>query len=81
MPARRKKIRGTYCERKEAPKSRFDKRSFRWKKSGKSWILIGCPRGKWNAKTERCKVGTRAHKIMTKAPKGACPVGRKVRKG
>jgi hypothetical protein len=45
-----KKIKGTFCERTTAPKSAFDKRSFRYKKSGKAWVLIGCPKGSWQPK-------------------------------
>jgi len=49
--------------RKLAPKSKFDPRSFRWKRSGKAMILIACPKGKWNARTSRCRVGTRAYEV------------------
>jgi hypothetical protein len=74
-----RKITGTFCERTENPKSKFDGRSFRWKKSGRSWVLVGCPKGKWNAKKARCKVGTRAHKILARAS-ARCRVGRRVKK-
>ena len=80
---RPRKIRGSFCTAVLEPKSRFDKRSFRWKKSkrGRAWMLIGCPRGKWNAKTEQCTGGTRIHELMTRSS-GSCPVGeRRVRKG
>lgn len=73
-------MRGSFCERREAPKGRFDRRSFRWKKSGRAFVLVGCPRGEWNARAGRCKVGTRAYKILAPAPRGRCPTGRKVRK-
>lgn len=46
------------------PKSYFDQRSFRWIKSGKARILIGCPKGKWSPKKQRCRVGTRAYEIV-----------------
>lgn len=50
------------------------KGSYRWKKSGSAFLLIACPRGKWNAKTERCKVGTFAVEKV-KARRGKpCPV-------
>lgn len=48
---------------------KFDKRSFRVKKSGKAKIVIGCPSGKFNKRTNRCKVGTRVQKIMYPATK------------
>jgi len=67
-------IRGCHCKEVVAPKSKFDKRSFRWKKSGRGLILIGCPKGKWNARTQRCKVGTRAHEVLHRAKK-RCPAG------
>lgn len=95
------KIQGSFCERTVKPKRFFDRRSFRWVKSGQSWVLIGCPRGKFEPKGRvctrykktrrgkecaeysegRCKVGTRAHKVLARAKKGArCEVGKKVRK-
>jgi hypothetical protein len=63
-PRRPRQIAGRFCERQVTPKSAFDRRSFRWKKSGKAWVLIGCPKGKWTASTERCRVGTRAHVVL-----------------
>ena len=44
-------------------KSEFDENSFFEKKSGKATITIGCPKGKWDSKTRRCSVGTRALKM------------------
>lgn len=70
---RTKKIKGTFCERKVAPKSRFDKHSFRWKKQGRNWIMVGCPKGKW--KSGRCRVGTRAHVVLAPRKGNRCPVG------
>ncbi len=72
-----RKITGRFCERQVNPKSSFDKRSFRYKKSGKSWVLIGCPRGEWQPRNQRCKVGTRAYKVLRKV----CPSCRCTRKG
>ena len=65
---------GTFCERQIHPKKHFDKRSFRWKTSGKAKILIACPRGSWNARTARCRRGTQAYKILTPAGR-RCPGG------
>lgn len=74
-------IRGTFCERKMKPKGAFDPRSFRWKKSGRAWLLVGCPKRHWKAKTGRCAVGTEAHALLTPA-RGRCTAGsRKIRKG
>ncbi len=76
------KIRGTFCREVVAPKRGFDPRSFRWIKRGANWVLIGCPRGKWTARTERCRVGTRAHEVLKATPGSSrCPRGsRRVRK-
>lgn len=41
------KMKGTFCEEQLVPKQDFDSQSFRWKKSGKVWILTGCAVGKW----------------------------------
>lgn len=73
---------GTFCERKKAPRANFDKRSFRWIQrkgtGGSTWILIGCPRGKWSPTTESCRVGTRAYKILTrKRGKSRCAIGQR----
>jgi hypothetical protein len=64
------KIVGRFCERKLGSKKAFAKGSFRWKKSGRSWVLIGCPRGKW--KRDRCSVGTRAYVVLAKTLKSRC---------
>lgn len=73
------KIRGTFCKTVKAPKTAFDKRSFRWKKSGKAFVLVGCRKGDWSPKSATCKTGTRAHEVLVKSS-GACRVGRKVKK-
>lgn len=69
------KMKGRFKECTVAPKTKFDSRSFRYSKRGKGWMLIGCPKGKWDPKGRyrgrpgRCKVGTRAHKTFTKVTK------------
>ena len=65
------------CEKKVAPKSEFDPRSFRWTKSGRGYILVGCPVGSWAPRKARCRVGLRAHAIVTKSKGGRCPIGAK----
>lgn len=69
------KIKGRFCERKLAKIGSFDRRSFRWTHRNRNWLLIGCPKGKWNAKRARCKVGTRAKAILVAAKphKPCCP--------
>lgn len=84
----RPRIRGEFCERTENPRRTFDKRSFRWVKRGRAWILVGCPRGEWMPRGRvrgavsrgRCAVGTKAYKVLAPAPRGRCRIGRKVSK-
>jgi len=64
-----RKMTGTFCETTKAPKSHFAPRSFRYIKRGSNWLLIGCPRGHWMARAQKCKVGTRAHKILRRTTK------------
>jgi len=74
-----RKIKGAFCEREMLPKSAFDRRSFRWKKNGRSWVMVGCRRGKF--KRGRCSNGLRAHVILVKST-GSCPMGgRLIQKG
>ncbi len=75
------KIKGQFCERTVKPKGAFDRRSFRYKQSGKSWLLIGCPKGKYQPRKGTCSVGTQAHKILARAGGGACRLGHKIKKG
>jgi hypothetical protein len=69
------KIKGRFCERRLAKLRTFDRRSFRWARRGRNWILVGCPKGQWNAKRARCKVGTKAKSILVaaKSDKPCCP--------
>ncbi len=46
------------------PKGRFDPRSFRTVVTDGARVTVGCPRGKWDPRRERCKVGTRAQRIL-----------------
>jgi len=66
-----RKIQGTFCERVVTPKRAFAPRSFRWKRSGKAWVMIGCPLGKW--RNGSCSAGTKAHVILV--PGGRCGRG------
>jgi hypothetical protein len=72
------KIQGSFCERSVHGKQSFDPRSFRWVHSGRAWILVGCPHGKFTR--GRCRVGLRAYKVL--APRARCKRGEKrIRKG
>jgi hypothetical protein len=84
--ARKRKIKGAFCEKQLAAQRAFDHRSFRYKKSGKAWLIIGCSKGQWDPKgyvtvkgrreRGRCDVGTRAYKLLTPRSK-SCPLGTK----
>ena len=47
-------------------KSSFAPGSFRTigKKGGRR-LVIGCPRGKYNRRSRRCRVGTKAYELLT----------------
>lgn len=72
------KMHGKFSECVQAPKSKFAPGSFRMVQTGKTWILVGCPVGKWAAKKMavingrkvqgRCTAGMKPHKIFV--PKG-----------
>jgi len=78
------RIQGRFCDRKLAPKTDFDPRSFRWKKIKAGFVLVACPAGDWNprgrykGKRGRCAVGTRAHHILVRSAPGkkCCPRAR-----
>ncbi len=83
MATRKRKMKGDFCERVVTPKAKFDKRSFRYKQSGKSWLLVACPRNHYHPtkpKNRRCDVGLQAHKILSHAPTGTCRVGKAIHK-
>ena len=75
------KIKGTFCERIEKPKRAFARGSFRWTRRGSTWLLIGCPRGKWKrvgrykGRRGRCTVGTQAYAVLTPKRGTRCKVG------
>lgn len=72
-----RKIRGSFCKKVVAPKRAFDRRSFRWKQSGRSWVMTACRRGHFVR--GRCDNGLRAHVVLARS-KGRCRVGKVVRK-
>ncbi len=54
--------------RVKSPK-KFDKRSIRTKdvgRKGHTKIIVGCPKGHYNAKAKKCKVGTQVQAILEK---------------
>jgi hypothetical protein len=67
---------GAVCAKFENPRKSFDKGSFRWTKSADGTrVLIGCPKGSWDASKKRCRVGTKAHKVYLFTDKKRCPKG------
>ena len=57
--------------RKQNPK-KFDKRSFRIKPvSKKTKIVLACPKGKYNAKKERCKGKLKLQSVLKKISKSS----------
>lgn len=76
----KKKIVGRFCEVVKVRRRAFDPRSFRWKKSGSAWILVGCPLGRW--RSGRCAAGTRAHVVLEPQRGRRCRRGaRQIEKG
>lgn len=66
-------VKGQKCEKRMGRKDEFG--SFAWKKSGKGYVLVGCPKGKLG-KSGRCKVGLKAHAVVIRRKRGAaCPAG------
>ena len=63
------------CKKVMAPKSKAAKGSFRWVKRNGTYLLIACPKGKYNARTKVCKVGTFAVERVKASRGKACPVG------
>jgi hypothetical protein len=52
-----------FCVEIVKPLEHFDERSIRSVKRDGHMVKVGCPKGEWDAKTKRCKVGTEAHSI------------------
>jgi hypothetical protein len=40
--------------------------SFRTVKRGRRLLVICCPKGRWNRRAGRCRVGTMAQSVLTK---------------
>jgi hypothetical protein len=66
-----------FCHKRLASPKKFDRRSFRTITRGKVKVRIGCPRGKWDAKRERCETGTKAQAVLTPKRGATCPAGSK----
>ncbi len=68
------KGKGKFCRVRKAPPKRFAKGSMRTVKQGKIRVVIGCPKGMWDTKAKRCKVGTRAATILYPIGHSRCRV-------
>ena len=66
--------RAKFCRERQFSPSVCDPRSFRTKPvSKKTKLVVCCPKGKFDRKTKRCKVGTKTQSILKKKVKGKCP--------
>jgi hypothetical protein len=58
------RLRG-FCEKKIGKKSDFDPQSFRFKTvNARVRVLVGCPRGRWKPRKQKCSTGTRAYAVF-----------------
>lgn len=73
------KIKGTFCESTITPKRTFAPASFRWKRSGKAWLITGCSKRGWQPNKKRCKVGLKAYILLAPAKgKKRCRRGQRI---
>lgn len=75
MKAPKFKLPQNKCRKRLSKNIRFDRRSLRWIQSGSAYLLVGCPKGKYDASIDVCLVGTRAYEQVKAAKGGACPRG------
>jgi hypothetical protein len=85
MPAPKRKPKidcsRSYCRERLAPPAKFDPRSFRTKTlAGGRKLVVGCPKGKWNAKARTCAVGVRAQSLLRPYSNRKCQIACPVRK-
>jgi hypothetical protein len=69
MPKKKVHITKNYKRTRVKDPKKFDKRSFRTKDVGRPGhhkIIVACPKGKYNAKAKKCKVGTQVQAIIEK---------------
>lgn len=63
-----KKKTGKFLRQRVTSPKKFDPRSLRTKDIGRpegTKIIVGCPKGKFDPKKKRCKVGTKVQSILT----------------
>lgn len=68
-----------YCDERQQDPRKFDPRSFRTIKLGKKGKLgtVGCPKGEWQPRKKRCRVGMQLQRILIPEGQGRCRVGGK----
>jgi len=77
-PRRRVGLRAQFCPERVAPPSAFDPRSFRTVRVKGHRVTVGCPKGQYDASRRRCRVGTRAQRILHPVGEGKCPLPREI---
>lgn len=66
--------RAKFCSFRVRDPKKFDKKSFRTKPRGKNVrITTACPKGKYNRRTEKCRVGVQLQTILKRKVRGKCP--------
>jgi len=75
MKAPKFKLPKNKCRKRLSKGVRFDRRSLRWIQSGSAYLLVGCPKGKYDASIDVCLVGTRAYEQVKGTKSGSCPRG------
>lgn len=64
-----------FCRKRIRSPKQFDRRSFRVVKPNKNtFITTACPKGKYNPKTKRCKVGLKTQSIAKRKIGKKCPI-------
>jgi hypothetical protein len=70
--------RARFCPERVAAPSAFDRRSFRTVRVKGHRVTVGCPMGYYDAQRRRCRVSTRAQRILHPVGEGKCPVPREL---
>lgn len=73
-PKRRKNPTARYAVKRVESPTHFAPGSFRTVRSGTSLVTVGCPKGQWDRTRRRCKVGTRAQRVLTPKRRRTNPV-------
>ena len=53
-----------YVHERICPKEAFDPKSFRRVRSNSHIVTVGCPKGQYQVKMKRCKIGLRAQNLL-----------------